>query len=150
MTPETQVNEDLIRALKAHDTVRLATLRLLKAAAHNAQVAKRAPLSDDEYLDVLIRQAKLRREAAAEYERAGRPDRAAAERDELAILESYLPAPFDEAALRTIIQEAIAQTGAQGARDLGKVMSRVMPSVRGKADGTRVNQLVRELLTASS
>jgi uncharacterized protein YqeY len=143
---EVQVDRDLVAALKEQDRTTLATLRLLKAAAKNAQVAKRAPLSDEEYVEVIRRQVKLRREAAAEYEKAGRAESAAQEREELSVLERYLPAQMDDDAIRRNVQLAIAETGATGPGDLGKVMKAVMPRVRGQADGARVNAIVRQSL----
>lgn len=146
MPLEAQVDRDLVAALKEQDRTTLATLRLLKAAAKNAQVAKRAPLSDEEYVEVIRRQVKLRREAAAEYEKAGRAESAAQEREELSVLERYLPAQMDDDAIRRNVQLAIAETGATGPGDLGKVMKAVMPRVRGQADGARVNAIVRQSL----
>lgn len=146
MTLEEQVDRDLVTALKARDATTLATLRLLKAAAKNAEVERRRPLTDDEYQDVIVRQAKLRREAATEFERGGRQDRADQERAELGVLERYLPQQMDDSALIEILERVIADTGATGPGDLGKVMSQVMPAVKGRALGARVNQLARELL----
>lgn len=146
MALEDQVDRDLVTALKAHDRTTLATLRLLKAAAKNAEVAKRGPLSDEEYADVIRRQVKLRREAAAEYEKAGRTDSAAQERDEMAVLETYLPTQLDDSAIRAVVESVIAETGAAGPGDLGKVMKAAMPRLRGQADGARVNAIARQSL----
>jgi uncharacterized protein YqeY len=145
-----QIDADLTDALRARDRTRLATLRLLKAAAKNAEVEKRAPLDDSEYQNVIRRQVKQRREAASEYERAGRHESAEQERAEQQILESYLPTQLDDASIRRAIESAIQESGATGPADMGKVMSRVMPSLRGRADGSRVNQLARELLSSRS
>lgn len=134
--------------MKARDAVRLSTLRLLKAAAKNAQVEKRAPLTEDEFLAVLRRQAKMRREAASEYDRANRADLANQERAELAILTTYLPREIDDSTITAAVDQAIAETGATGPGEIGKVMSRVMPQLRGQADGSRVNQIVRERLAS--
>ncbi len=136
--------------MKTHDTVRLATLRLVKAAAKNAEVEKRAPLSDDEYVAVLRRQAKMRREAAGEYDRADRQDLADKERAELAVLETYLPQELHDSVISAAIDQAIMETGATGPGDLGKVMSRVMRQLRGQADGSRINQLARVRLASRS
>jgi uncharacterized protein YqeY len=146
VTLSEQVDADLVGAMKARDAVRLSTLRLLKAAVKNAEVEKRAPLNDEEYGAVLQRQAKIRREAIAEYERGNRPDLAAQEHAELAILEDYLPEQLDDSAILLAVDEAIATSGAAGAADLGKVMALVMPKLRGRAEGQRVNRLVRERL----
>jgi uncharacterized protein len=142
-----QVEQDLVTALRARDQTRLATLRLLKAAAKNAEVAKRSPLTDEEYESVLRRQVKMRREAASEYDRGNRPEQAAQERDELVILEGYLPAQLDETTLRRLVTEAIDQTGATSPGELGKVMSHAMRAAQGRADGKQVNQLARAILT---
>jgi uncharacterized protein YqeY len=143
---EDQVDQDLVAALKQQDRTTLSTLRLLKAAAKNAQVAKRGSLSDEEYLDVIRRQVKLRREAAEEYDRAGRSQNAAQERDEMRVLEGYLPAQLDDDTVRTELEAAIAATGASGPGDLGKVMKAAMPRLRGQADGARVSAIARQML----
>jgi uncharacterized protein YqeY len=145
-----QVDRDLVNAMKAHDTVRLSTLRLLKAAAKNAQVEKRAPLTEDEYLTILRRQAKMRREAAGEYDRAKRADLADQERAELAILDTYLPKEIDDSVIAVAVDQAINEIGATGPGEIGKVMSRVMPQLRGQADGSRINRIVRERLASRS
>jgi len=145
-----RIEEDLIAALKSGDRMKLATLRLAKAAAQNAQIAKRAPLTDVEYQDVVRHQVKMRREAAVEYERGGRPDRARNERAEQAILEEYLPQQLDEADVRLAVERAIQQTGATGPRDLGKVMASAMQDLQGQAEGSRVSVLARALLTQQS
>jgi uncharacterized protein YqeY len=149
VTLPVEIDRELRDALKGGDRTKVATLRLLKAAAKNAEVEKRRPLTEDEYLDVVRRQVKLRREAATEYDRAGRPESADQERAELAILERYLPAQLDDEAVRAIIESAIAETSASGPGDIGKVMARAMPALRGKADGARVNKLAREILVQS-
>ena len=142
-----RVEQDLITALRARDQTRLATLRLLKAAAKNAEVAKRSPLSNDEYEAIVRRQVKMRREAAVEYDRGNRPEQADQERLELAILEEYLPAQLDEATLRQLVAQAVDETGATSLREMGKVMSHAMQAAQGRADGNQVNQMAREILS---
>jgi uncharacterized protein YqeY len=88
----------------------------------------------------------MRREAAAEYDRGGRPDQARQERDEMQVLEEYLPARLDPEATRALVEHAISETGATGPSDLGKVMSHAMRAAQGRADGAQVNQLARTLL----
>jgi uncharacterized protein YqeY len=141
-----RVEQDLVTAMRARDATRLATLRLLKAAAKNAEVAKRAPLTEEEYEAVVRRQVKMRREAASEYDRGNRPQQAAQERDELVILETYLPAQLDEATLRQLVMQAIEQTGASSPGELGRVMSHAMRATQGRADGNEVSRLARSLL----
>lgn len=142
-----RVEQDLITALRARDQTRLATLRLVKAAAKNAEVAKLSPLSNDEYEAIVRRQVKMRREAAVEYDRGNRPEQADQERLELAILEEYLPAQLDEATLRQLVAQAVDETGATSLREMGKVMSHAMQAAQGRADGNKVNQMARQILS---
>jgi uncharacterized protein YqeY len=145
-----RVDADMVAALRARDDVTLRTLRLLKAAAKNAEVAKRRPLTDDEFEDVIRTQVKMRRDAATEYDRGHRPDRAAAEHEERAVLEHYLPEQFDADTVRTVVQSAIQETGAAGPADMGRVMSLAMKKLRGRADGSLVSATARELLSGRS
>lgn len=147
MSVAEQVERDLVAAMRARDETRLSALRLLKAAAKNAEVEKRSHLTADEYEAVVRRQVKMRREAAEGYEKGGRPEQAARERAELEILAAYLPAGLDDAALRRLVAEAIEQTGASSPGELGKVMSHAMRAAQGRADGSRVQGLARAMLT---
>jgi len=142
-----RLQEDLHRALRAGDTLRVSTIRLARAAIHNASIEHGRGLTDREVEEILAREMKRRREAIAAYTRGGRDDLARKEALELAILTEYLP-PLGEADLRAMIRDAVAQTGAAGPQDLGRVMGAVMPRVRGRADGGLVNRLVREVLGA--
>jgi uncharacterized protein len=143
-----QIQSDLTTAMKARDTETVATLRMVVAAIKNARVesGRTGELSDEETLGLLTREAKKRTEAATAYEDAGRAELAAKERSELAILQRYLPEQLEDEALSGLVDEAIAEVGASSPGDLGKVMSAVMPKVRGRADGKRVNAIVRERL----
>lgn len=145
-TLKQRLAEELRAALKAQKAVRLSTLRLLSAAVKNREVELRRELSDQEFLEVVAREAKRRREAIEAYESAGRPDRAATEREELEVLEGFLPPPLSEAELDALIEEAVAATGASGPGDLGKVMGHVMARARGRADGRAVQARVRQRL----
>jgi uncharacterized protein len=145
-----KVDADLVAALKSRDDVTLRTLRLLKAAAKNVEVAKRRPLTDEEYADVIRTQVKMRRDAAAEYDRGGRPERATEENDERAVLDRYLPAQLDADAVRAAVQAAIDETGAGSPADMGRVMSAAMKTLRGRADGALVSATARELLSGRS
>ena len=142
------IQADLTAAMKARDNERVATLRMVVAAIRNAKVAPggSGSVSDAETLELLAREAKKRSEAADAYARAGRPELADKELREREVIRSYLPAQLDEAELRAIVAAAIVETGATDAGDLGKVMSAVMPQVKGRADGKAVNALVRERL----
>ena len=135
--------------MKARDAETVATLRMVVAAVKNARVAsgQSGDVTDEQTLEILTREAKKRTEAAEAYDAAGREELAAKERSELAIIRRYLPEQLDDDTLRGFVDEAIAETGASGPGDLGKVMSAVMPKVKGRADGKVINALVRERLT---
>lgn len=150
MSLSEQIQADLTAAMKARNAADTATLRLIVAAIRTAQVAgpKQAALSDEATTEILTREAKRRAEAAEQYEAAGRTDLAEKERAEEAIVRRYLPEQLGAAEVAAMVDEAIAQTGAQGASDLGKVMGALMPRVKGRADGKLVNALVRERLGA--
>jgi len=141
--------EDLQKAMKANDERRRSTLRLVRAAIMNAEVTKGNSLSDEEVQEVLNREAKKRREAIDEYTKASRPDRAQQEQEELAILLEYLPKQLSREEIEKLAREAIAAVGATDAKQMGAVMGKLMPLVKGKADGKLVNQIVQELLGAN-
>lgn len=145
-----RIQADLTAAMKARDRETVGTLRMVVAAIRNLKVAEghQGEVTDAETVEVLTREAKRRTEAAEAYDRAGRQDLADAERRELAIVRRYLPQQLGAQELAAVVDDAIAETGASGAGDLGRVMSAVMPKVRGRADGKAVNALVRERLGA--
>lgn len=147
LTLEARVDSDLTQAMRDQDQVSKLTLRAVKTGLAQARKQNdNQPLTDDEALVVLQREAKQRRDAAAEYEKAGSTDRAAAELAELAVLERYLPQQLSEDEIGRIVDETIAQLGATSMRDMGAVMSAVMPKTSGLADGKVVNQVVRQRL----
>jgi len=145
-----RIQADLTAAMKARDRATTGTLRLVLAAIRNLRVTegRSGEVTDAETLELLTREAKRRTEAAQAYDRAGRDDLAEAERGELAILRRYLPQQLGDDELAGIVDAAVAETGASSPADLGRVMSAVMPKVRGRADGKAVNALVRERLGA--
>jgi hypothetical protein len=120
--------------MKGGQKVRLGALRMLSAAVKYREVELRHELTDEEFVEVATREVKRRREAIEAYESAGRPDRAALEREEMQTLQSYLPAGLTDEELDALVDGAIAATGAQGPGDLGKVMSMVMGEAKGRAD----------------
>ena len=149
MTLPERIRRDMTDAMRARDTETVATLRLALAAIQTLKVAEghSGEVTDAETVDLLTREAKRRVEAADTYAAGGRGELAAKERRELAILRRYLPEELDADALAAIVDEAIAETGASGPGDLGRVMSAVMPKVKGRADGRQVNALVRRRLS---
>lgn len=139
--------EEMKDALKGGEKVRLSALRLLSASIKNREVELRREVTDDEFLEVVSREVKRRKEAAEAYEDAGRQDRVDLEREEQAVLEAYLPAGLSDAEVEALVEEAIGETGAAGPGDLGKVMGYVMERAKGRVDGGKVNALVRSRLT---
>ena len=133
-------------ALKSRDTVKLSTLRLLLAAVHNEEIRLRKELDAEEIQKVIATLSKQGSEAIELYRKGGRDDLAQKEEAELRILQAYLPQPLTEQEVQTLIRESIAELGATGVQDLGKVMKQVMPKVSGRTDGKRVNELAKALL----
>lgn len=144
--PKARLAGELTAALKAGEKTRLGALRLLSAAVKNREVELRHPLNNEEFVEVAAREAKRRREAIEAYERAGREDRAALEREELEVLSTYLPEALSEDEVAVLVEEAISATGAAGPGDMGKVMGHVMVRAKGRADGKAVQGLVRSRL----
>ncbi|MBI2321688.1 MAG: GatB/YqeY domain-containing protein [Chloroflexi bacterium] len=140
--------EDLKEAMRRGDATARETIRLLRSALGYAEIEQRGPLSPEAEVAIVQREIKRRREAIEQYERAGRADRAAQEQAGLAILQRYLPAMLGEDEIAAAAREVIAQVGAQGSRDLGKVMGPLMARLRGRAEGATVNRIVRDLLGA--
>ncbi|NLE51815.1 MAG: GatB/YqeY domain-containing protein [Chloroflexi bacterium] len=141
-----RIQDDLKTAMKSGDTQRREILRLLMSAFKQVEVDRRTTLSDDDAIDLLGSEAKKRREAIEEMTRAGRTELAAQEQYELEVIESYLPEQLGRDEIARLVDEAIAETGASGVRDMGRVMSAVMPRVRGQADGKMVSEVVRQKL----
>jgi len=135
------VQDDAAAALKAGDRERAGALRLIVS---ELQKAEKAGPSDE--VAVLQRERKRRVEAAEAYEQAGRDDLAAGERREVDLIDPYLPAQLEDAELESLVDEAVADTGASSPKDMGQLMSAVMPRVAGRADGKRVSAVVRERL----
>lgn len=140
------LNEDLKTSLKAGEKLKLSTIRMLLSEIKNAEIAKRGELTDEELLAVAAREARKRNEAIEEFSKGGRQDLVDKETYELSVLEQYLPEQMPEDEVRRIVAETIEEVGASTPADLGKVMGSLMPKVKGKADGKKVNQLVREML----
>ncbi len=149
-----QLTTDLKDAMRAKDPVRLRTIRSLRAALKEKEIEMRqggvATLTEEDSLAVVQKQAKQRRDAIAQYEAAGREDLAQKEREELAVIESYLPKQLSDDEIRTVVDGIIAATGAASMSDMGKVMGPAMQQLRGRADGRRVQEIVRARLSGAS
>jgi uncharacterized protein YqeY len=150
MTFLERIEQDLKTAMKNKEADRLSTLRMVKTAIKNREIDKMASLSDDEALKVLQSLVKQRRDSIEQYQQAGRAELAEKEAVEIKVIEVYLPAALDEAAIATIVEETIAETGASSAKEMGAVMKAVMAKLTGQTvDGKVVNQLVRAKLGAA-
>jgi uncharacterized protein YqeY len=132
--------------MRAGDSVRRDVLRMAANAAYNVEKRNQKPLTEDEFLAVLTREVKTRRESIDAYEKGGREDLASKEQAEIDILSEYLPQPLSEAEIGALIDEAIAATAASSARDMGKVMGWLAPRTRGRADGKVVSGQVAATL----
>jgi uncharacterized protein YqeY len=141
---------DLHSSMREHDKVRSETLRMALTAITNEEVSGTSAreLSDDEVLKVVAKEAKKRREASTAYTDANRPELAAKEEAELAILEAYLPAQLSDAELETLVAQALTQTGATGMAQMGQAMKAANALVAGRADGGRVAAIVKSALAA--
>lgn len=146
MHPKTRIQDDLKAAMKSGDVQRREALRLLMAAFKQVEVDKRIELSESDAIDILMSEAKRRREAIEEMENAGRADLAAQERYELSVTEEYLPKQLTREEIEVFAREAIQEVGATTPKDTGNVMKALMPRVKGQADGKLVSAVVQDLL----
>ena len=142
VTLASRLQEDLTAAIRSHDDLRRDTLRMVIAAAYNESKRARRDLTDDEVVQVLTREVKTRNESVEAYQSAGRADAAEREKAEIGVIRGYLPEQLDAAELERLVREAVVESGATSARDMGKVMSVLMPRVRGRADGKQVSAMV--------
>lgn len=134
-------------AMKAKDKETLSVVRMLKAAVLNKQISLGHDLTEDDEKSVLATELKQRKDSLAEFKAAGRDDLVAQLEGEIKIVESYLPAQLDEAAVASLVDSVIQETGATGKADFGKVMKTLMPKVKGQADGALVNRIVKAKLS---
>ena len=146
MSLKTQIAEDMKSAMRAKDAPRLAAIRLLMAGVKQREVDERIELDDAAITAVIEKQIKQRRDAITQYEAGGRPELADAERFEIEVLQAYLPEQLSADAVVAIIRQAIADTGAAGAKDMGKVMAAVKPQIAGRADMGAVSAQIKGAL----
>jgi len=163
---KTKITEDLKKAFLSQDTLRTSTLRMLLAAIVNkekekrykiskekpnlsqSELAKESELQDQEILDVVMSEAKKHKESIEAFKKGGRKDLVEKEQKELAILQKYLPEQLSEEAIRALAKDTIAKLGATSSQDLGRVMGALVPQTKGKADGSTISNIVKELLTS--
>jgi len=141
------IPEDLKNALRNKNTFELSVLRMLQAALINKEIDKRKEaLTDEDVISVIGTEIKKRRDAAREFEKVNRPDAADQEKAEIEILMKYMPQQMSEDEIRDAVKKAVEDTQAESMQDIGKVMKVLMPQVKGKADGSIVNKIVKEEL----
>lgn len=139
---------DMKEAMKAKEAgkLRLATIRMVRAAQKDAEIEKKRDLSDGELMDIISREIKKRKDIIPDYEKADRATSVQQLEEEIKVLQAYLPEQLGENEIRDIVGKVIQETGAESSRDMGKVMKLAMVELNGMADGKLVNQLVREML----
>ncbi|EFL53040.1 hypothetical protein DesfrDRAFT_0088 [Solidesulfovibrio fructosivorans JJ]] len=142
-----RIESDYLAAMRARNEIVVGVLRMLKAAAKLRQVELMRPLTDDELLDVLAKQAKQRRESIEQFAKAGRADLVEKEERELEVLVAYLPAPLTDAELGDAVAAAVAELDAHGMKDMGRVVQAVLAAHKGRVDGKRVSGAVKARLT---
>ena len=138
----TRLREDMKDAMRNKESERLSLIRMILAGIKNQQIALQRELTDEDVINVLVSEAKKRREAEEVYRKNGREDLADKEASELVFLSVYLPQPYMDEEVADIVREVIAETGAETKRDMGKVMGRVMGQVKGRYDGAKVKDIV--------
>lgn len=144
---KSQIKDAMKAAMRAKEKERLSTIRLIQAEIKRIEVDERIDVSDERLLVVLDKMCKQRRDSITQYEDAGRPELAEKERNEITVIQEFLPEALSEAELQQIVSDAIAISGAESARDMGKVMGIVKPKIQGRADMGAVSQMVKAQLS---
>jgi len=141
-----RINEDMKAAMKARESERLGAIRLLQAALKQKEVDERITLTDADVLGIIDKMVKQRKDSVEQYRAGNRPDLVAKEEFELGVLALYMPQPLSEAEVMALLDKVVADTGAQGAKDMGKVMNALRPLVAGRADMSKLSGLVKAKL----
>lgn len=148
MTLKERLTEDMKQAMKDKEAgkLRLSVIRMVRANIKYAEIDRKKELTEEEVLDVLAKEVKMRRDSMEEFQKGNRPDLVENLEKEVAVLMEYLPQQMSEAEVRQVVAAAIEETGASSPKEMGKVMAALMPKVKGRADGKMVNSIVKELL----
>jgi uncharacterized protein YqeY len=141
-----KLTDDLKQALKSGDKLKCSVIRLIMASIKNAEIAKQAELEEADILGVIAKEVKQRKESIEAFKQGDRQDLVAKEEAEMAILQDYLPEQMSRDEIITAARKVIDEVGAQGPRDKGKVMGKLIPQLKGRADGKEINEVVTELL----
>jgi uncharacterized protein YqeY len=146
MSLKERLASDMKDAMKARETLKLSVLRMVKAVVRNLEIDKGHELSEEEVVDVLTKEVKLRRDALVEYEKADRPEAIETLKREISILLEYLPQQMTEEEIKEAVKKAVIETGAGSPKDMGKVMGKLVPMTKGRADGKLVSEIVKKIL----
>jgi uncharacterized protein YqeY len=148
MSLKDKLTADMKLAMKAREAgkLSLSVIRMVRANIKYAEIELKQDLNDEQVLDVLSKEVKMRRDSMAEFAKGNRPDLVENLEREIEVLMHYLPEQLNEAEIRSLVKDAVIKSGASTAKEMGKVMGILMPSVKGKADGKLVNTIVREML----
>jgi uncharacterized protein YqeY len=146
MSLNERLNEDMKQAMRSQDKFKLSVIRMVRSAIKNIEIDQRKSLDDNEVLDILTREIKQRRDSLQDFEKAGREDLAETVKAEIEVINEYLPQQLTEEEVKVIVQQTIQEVGASSKAEMGKVMSALMPKVKGRADGKLVNQFVQQHL----
>ena len=141
-----KLNTDLKQAMKSGDTTKRNVIRLVLAAVNNAEIAKQAKLTDGDIISVMQKEIRQRQESITAFKQGNRPDLVAIEEAEMAVLQTYMPVQVSRDEIIAVAKGIIAETGARGPGDKGKVMPKIIAELKGKADGREINAVVTELL----
>lgn len=148
MSIKDQIEQDFIGAYKAREEARVSLLRLLKSAIKNAEIETGKSLSDDDIVKILFKEIKQREDSITEYTKVDRNESAKKEQDEINLIKFYLPSQLDTTEIEKIVDKIIAETKADGLKDMGKVMNQVMSVIGSKANGSAVSAIVKNKLSA--
>ena len=148
MTIKEKLQQDLKESLKKKDSLKLNTVRSIINAIKNKEIDLRRELEEDEIYEILNTLAKQRRESIEQYGKGGREDLVEKETKELEIIKEYLPEQLSEEEIEKIVKETIKEVNATSMKDMGKVMKAIMPKVKGRADGKKVNEMVKKILNS--
>lgn len=146
MSLKEKLQEDLKSSMKNKDTIRKSVVTLIRAAIKQHEVDNRVELADDAIIDIISKQLKQRKDSLAEFEKANRDDLVEETKSEIQVLEGYLPQQLSEDELEKIVIETIAEVGATSMKDMGKIMATIKPKTAGRADGRKINELVKKNL----
>ncbi len=148
MSLKARISEDMKNAMRAKDTARLGAIRLLQAAIKQREVDERIELDDNQVIEAIEKMLKQRRDSISQYEAANRQDLADVEKQEVSVLQEYLPKALSESELAEILNQVVADTGASGIKDMSKVMAAIKPLVIGRADMGKISGLIKSKLGA--